>query len=941
MRGGLERLDEIPELPMARLNMAWQGLHVDDRRNSSLFFVANHALGPWWILGAQPPQGEVTGKRLFLLGMNDRFGRTLRYGRNGDGVVTVVEDGTGRRYRMEHKHFPLIANAGVQGWGEDSGTRLAAVYLTHDPHWPEPLTEPLVRYEYSARGELMAVYGRDGRLQRRFQYHPQWPGRMTGLVYAGRPEITYSYNEQGKVVELAKQGALSYRFEYAKDSTKTIDSLGRETVYHFEGEAGLRRVVKVQHPDGSITQSRFDPSGRQTSSIDALGRETQYELDVATGALLSITPPDGLQSRFSYNAQGQIDESTRPNGASDRYVYEAMGRLASVTDSLEHVTQYLYSDNVSEQPNAIIDARGGKKFFGWNGAGQLTSYTDCSGSITRYRYDHWGQLTGTLGEENTSTRNEYDARGWLIASTNALNQTTRYAYNEAGDLARITAPDGNVVQFERDVQGQPRAYHYGGYTQRFDYDDAGRMVRLTNENGAHTTFEYDVMDRLTKQVNFDGRTQHYQFNAVGDLLRSDDEGLVSRYHYDKGGRLLKRQMGESDQAPAEHFSYTQDGQLAKAWHVTELGGNTITAGFERDMLGRIIRETQSIVGPYGSDVWQHSVDFHFNELGIETKTFYTGLPAIEWQTYGPGHLHGMVLDGRSVIDFERDKLHRETQRRFGPTQTTRSYDALSRLSHLHTHSPLIAEEGSPSTLQRQHHYDAAGQLTRIETPRGPHEYGYDKAGRLIAASQPGLAMQHYRFDPAGNRLFENARITTGPEHWEETVRQHMGTSASTRWARTPPRTITARQRSGWTTASPTTASSTTNTTPGQPQAQAQGRRQRAAPLSLRQQPPAHPLRDGVRHRRARRELPLRPVRQARGQAGAARRCRGEPARARADDVLRLGRGQISPHGKGQPADSHDLRARQLCADDPRGGRKTAPNAFSCTETARSARYSLG
>ncbi|QNP49361.1 RHS repeat-associated core domain-containing protein [Diaphorobacter aerolatus] len=330
------------------------------------------------------------------------------------------------------------------------------------------------------------------------------------------------------------------------------------------------------------------------------------------------------------------------------------------------------------------------------------------------------------------------------------------------------------MQFERDVQGQPRVYHYGGYTQRFDYDDAGRMVRLTNENGAHTTFEYDAMDRLTKQVNFDGRTQHYQFNAVGDLLRSDDEGLISRYHYDKGGRLLKRQMGESNQAPAEHFSYTQDGQLAKAWHVTELGGNTITAGFERDMLGRIIRETQSITGPDGSEVWTHEVRRQFDELGSESQTTYTGLPAIGWQTYGPGHLHGMVLDGRSVIDFERDKLHRETQRRFGPTQTTRSYDALSRLSHLHTHSPLIAEDESPSTLQRQHHYDAAGQLTRIETLRGPHEYGYDKAGRLIAASQPGLAMQHYRFDPAGNRLFENARIATGPEHWEETVRQHMG-----------------------------------------------------------------------------------------------------------------------------------------------------------------------
>ena len=146
------------------------------------------------------------------------------------------------------------------------------------------------------------------------------------------------------------------------------------------------------------------------------------------------------------------------------------------------------------------------------------------------------------------------------------------------------------------------------------------------------------------------------------------------------------------------------------------------------------------------------------------------MAAIEWQTYGSGHLHGVVLDGRSVIDFERDKRHRETKRQFGPTQTQSSYDALSRLTSVHTHSPLIGEQDS---LGRQHHYDAAGQLTRIETAQGLHQYGYDKAGRLVGAIQPGLPAQHYRFDPAGNRLFEERQVQTPQSDWDETVRQHM------------------------------------------------------------------------------------------------------------------------------------------------------------------------
>ena len=770
VRGGLERLNLQKELSISRLNLAWIGLHKGDRCNPALFFVTNNLLGPWWVFGMPSLADEVTGKRLHLIGLNDRFGQTQRIKRNTEGHAVAVQDGVGRQYRLELKSIEGLANAGAAGWGADSGVRLVAVHLTHDPHESDLPKLPLVRYEYSPRGELVAVYSRDSCQVRAFQYHPQLLGRMTAHAYAGRPPVRYVYNEAGKVVQQIRQGDLSYRFDYAEDSTTVTDSLERVRIYHFKGKEGLRRVVKLQEADGSITQSRFDDSGRLLASIDALGRETRYELDVATGVMISTTQPDGLQSRFSYNAQGQIEQRTRPNGASDSYSYDRIGRLASFTDALGYVTRYHYEDERTEQPQTIEDAKGGIKQLAWNSTRQLTSYTDCSGSVTRYRYDRWGQIIETTGEEGARSKTDHDERGRVIATTNALNQVTSYAYNDAGDLILVTAPDGNSMHFERDPQGRPKVYHYGGYTQQFDYDEAGRMVRLTNENGAHTTFEYDLMDRLTRQVNFDGRTQQYQFNAAGALLQSNDEGLISHYHYDKSGRLLRRQMGHSEQGPAEYYSYTEDGQLAKVRHTTELGGNSIAAEFQRDLLGRITRETQRITGSDSSTVWLHSVDRQFNETGVESRTTYAGLPPIEWQTYGSGHLHGMVLDGRSVIDFERDKLHRETNRQFGSTQTTRTYDAVSRLSHLRTHSPLVGED---QALNRLHHYDATGQLTRIDTPSGLHEYGYDKARRLIAASQPSLALHHYRFDPAGNRLFENQVTTTANDNWEETVRQHM------------------------------------------------------------------------------------------------------------------------------------------------------------------------
>ena len=139
------------------------------------------------------------------------------------------------------------------------------------------------------------------------------------------------------------------------------------------------------------------------------------------------------------------------------------------------------------------------------------------------------------------------------------------------------------------------------------------------------------------------------------------------------------------------YSYNEAGALAKAWHTTELGGNTIAVEFIRDLVGRSIEEIQCINGPDGNQSWSHTVKRAFNELGIESQTHYEGLAAIEWQTYGSGHLHGVVLDGRSVIDFERDKLHRETRRTFGEVQITKTYDPLSRLSHVNAHSPMLGE----------------------------------------------------------------------------------------------------------------------------------------------------------------------------------------------------------------------------------------------------------
>ncbi|STG50896.1 Rhs core protein with extension [Escherichia coli] len=49
-----------------------------------------------------------------------------------------------------------------------------------------------------------------------------------------------------------------------------------------------------------------------------------------------------------------------------------------------------------------------------------------------------------------------------------------------------------------------------------------------------------------------------------------------------------------------------------------------------------------------------------------TAVYRTACPAVEWLTYGSGWLSGMKLGDTPLVEYTRDRLHRETLRSFRP-----------------------------------------------------------------------------------------------------------------------------------------------------------------------------------------------------------------------------------------------------------------------------------
>ncbi|EPS8419691.1 RHS element core protein [Escherichia coli] len=772
------------------LSALWQVLPEDVRLSPHVYLATNSLQGPWWILswpervpGAdevlppEPPAYRV------LTGVVDGFGRTLTFHRaaEGDvaGAVTGVTDGAGRCFHLvlttqaqraeafrkqratslsspagprsasSSSAFPDTLPAGTE-YGADNGIRLEAVWLTHDPAYPdEQPTAPLARYTYTASGELRAVYDRSGTQVRGFTYDAEHAGRMVAHHYAGRPESRYRYDDTDRVTEQVNPEGLDYRFEYGQDRVTITDSLNRREVLYTEGEGGLKRVVKKEHADGSITRSEYDEAGRLKAQTDAAGRRTEYSLHMASGAVTAVTGPDGRTVRYGYNSQRQVTSVTYPDGLRSSREYDEKGRLAAETSRSGETTSYSYDDPASELPTGIQDATGSTKQMAWSRYGQLLAFTDCSGYTTRYEYDRYGQQIAVHREEGISTYSSYNPRGQLVSQKDAQGREIRYEYSAAGDLTATVSPDGKRSTIAYDKRGRPVSVTEGGLTRSMGYDAAGRITVLTNENGSQSTFRYDPVDRLTEQRGFDGRTQRYHYDLTRKLTQSEDEGLITLWHYDASDRITHRTVNGD---PAEQWQYDEHGWLTTLSHTSE--GHRVSVHYGYDDKGRLTGERQTVENPEtGELLWQHETKHAYNEQGLANRVTPDSLPPVEWLTYGSGYLAGMKLGGTPLVEYTRDRLHRETVRSFGSRagsnaayELTSTYTPAGQLQSQHLNSLVY---------DRDYGWNDNGDLVRISGPRQTREYGYSATGRLesVRTLAPDLDIRiPYATDPAGNRL---------------------------------------------------------------------------------------------------------------------------------------------------------------------------------------------
>ena len=357
----------------------------------------------------------------------------------------------------------------------------------------------------------------------------------------------------------------------------------------------------------------------------------------------------------------------------------------------------------------------------------------------------------------------YDAYGntkeeHIYGSDNALAYTVYRTYNERGDILSETTPLEGKISYEYDAKG--RLILETTPSNRLEtqktYDLQGRL-KTKKEKGEEIdrlwTYSYDFLDRLTSQVDPLENVTTYSYDPISQKVTKTSfpaieseigKAIIPKTSslYDPLGRALKQVDGNGNtthftynaygdpltityaDGSQEKYSYFKSGQLA-----SYLDPEGLLIEYERDVLGRIL-----------------------------AKKFFSAsgeLIAEEAMTYSGFNLLTHMNKEEHTKIFSYDGSGRKVKEEFEGRLVHFAYDPLGFLD-------LITYENGDNTLVIHYTRDALGQVLRKEKISLSGEvlekksYSYDADSNQITRSRfthDKENKEHFEYDPLKRKIF--------------------------------------------------------------------------------------------------------------------------------------------------------------------------------------------
>ncbi|GGX64947.1 DUF6883 domain-containing protein [Saccharospirillum salsuginis] len=510
--------------------------------------------------------------------------RTLahyRLDRHGDLIAARDALGGLEQYRYHHHLFRL---------------RRTATGLTFRFDWDG--TEPTARCtrQYADSGE--------------YDYHFDWdtPNRTSRTTDSRGYTETFVFDAEGHLTQHTRADGSIERWDYdSQGRLRThTDPLGNAT--RFEHDAQDRLVKRIDALGNEYKLHYWNDSPHPSQIIDPLGRRTAYRYN-NDGQLISSRHPDGTEERWAYRGDHLIAHRDHA-GREHRYLWDERGQLTrhlclgiALDDDIPwHRTSNARRDERIAPPDdwrvfqpldrieyapksentqyAAKDNGEAKNDGTWLNHPLVTVLAD-----TRFGYDDQGRLHTRTDLNGREQHYQYDDHGRLITQINEHNQAWRYDYDKAGRLVSQTDPGGRTTRLRYGPFAQPEAKILpNGREIRYEYDTERNLTALINGNGRDHRFEYDGCERLTREIGVDGRTTEYRYNEAGHLIGLTEGPITADFERDALGQLIREQYRHAERPEAAtwtEYQYSALGQLIGARN------DHAEHRFEFDQVGRL------------------------------------------------------------------------------------------------------------------------------------------------------------------------------------------------------------------------------------------------------------------------------------------------------------------------------------------------------------------
>ncbi|WP_421558661.1 RNase A-like domain-containing protein, partial [Pseudomonas canadensis] len=608
------------------------------------------------------------------------------------------------------------------------------------------------RYAWDDNGQV-TVFNADG--SQEVYVHDQ-RARLVQRVDPDGAEHFKSYDEKGRLtVEQDPLGAITaYQYDEAGRLVALFPGNDEPTTY--EHDNGFVRVVRRGE---AVWKYERNDQGDVTRRTDPDGNATDYSYN-KRGQLTQVWLPDHSCHRLVWNERGQLLEEQLPNGGIKRYRYDDLGRKISQEDEHGALTHFEWND-IGRLVQIALPSGDTRKYT-YNAYGKITSERDELGHVTRYEYaDGLHLISRRINADGTQIKYRYDnVRLLLTEIENEVGETYRLQYHANGLIQQETGFDGQRTAYLYDLNGnlQEKTEHGDDGSQlvtRYERDYAGRLVRKTLPDGNLVDYAYDRQGNLLSVE--DGHwALAYEYDSQNRLTAEHQGWGTLRYGYDACGQLNNLRLPDNNRVA---FNHAKGGQLEKV----EVNGQTLTTH-----LFDTGREHQRGQGKLLSS-------YQYDDQG---RLFNHGLCDIEGAIYRRQYHYDTSGNLTRLLDTRKGEHHYHYDPLNRLTRADHSQHVQERFGHDPAGNVLMQDRPGPDIvagnrlmIQGDHHYDydAFGNLIRERRGKGHQlvtEYRYDCQHRLIGIKKPNGQTASYRYDPFGRRISKTVDGSTIEFFWQ-------------------------------------------------------------------------------------------------------------------------------------------------------------------------------